>query len=116
MNANLSYPENNRWLVLQPKFQLYREMLAQGDCFFSCFFFLIFPRRNRRLQRVLITENFLCNEILFSAQVFVAISLILGDGVYNLIKIIYVTIKEMTTKRQSLPTVTEVTGRLIIKI
>ncbi|XP_057800489.1 probable metal-nicotianamine transporter YSL6 isoform X2 [Salvia miltiorrhiza] len=56
---------------------------------------------------------------LYGYKVFVAISLILGDGIYNLIKIIYVTIKEMSTKRQSLPTVTEVidsnTSKLLLE-
>ncbi|KAL1539896.1 putative metal-nicotianamine transporter ysl6 [Salvia divinorum] len=56
---------------------------------------------------------------LYGYKVFVAISLILGDGIYNLIKIIYVTIKEMTTKRQSLPTITEVidsnTSKLLLE-
>ncbi|KAK4392855.1 putative metal-nicotianamine transporter YSL6 [Sesamum angolense] len=44
-----------------------------------------------------------------TSKVFVAISLILGDGLYNLIKIISVTIKEICTKRQNLPLVKEVT-------
>ncbi|KAG6400681.1 hypothetical protein SASPL_137523 [Salvia splendens] len=56
---------------------------------------------------------------LYGYKVFVAISLILGDGIYNLIKIIYVTIKEMSTKRQSLPTITEVidsnTSKLLLE-
>lgn len=43
-----------------------------------------------------------------------AISLILGDGVYNLIKIITVSVKEICTKKHiNLPTMMEVTGRLI---
>ncbi|KAL0344152.1 UNVERIFIED_CONTAM: putative metal-nicotianamine transporter YSL6 [Sesamum angustifolium] len=46
---------------------------------------------------------------LYGYKVFVAISLILGDGLYNLIKIISVTIKEICTKRQNLPVVKEVT-------
>ncbi|KAL1547391.1 putative metal-nicotianamine transporter ysl6 [Salvia divinorum] len=56
---------------------------------------------------------------LYGYKVFVAISLILGDGIYNLIKIIYVTIKEMSTKRKSLPTITEVidsnTSKLLLE-
>ncbi|KAA3464181.1 putative metal-nicotianamine transporter YSL6 [Gossypium australe] len=44
-------------------------------------------------------------------KVFIAISLILGDGLYNLIKIIYITAKEMSnksTKQSKLPIVQEV--------
>lgn len=47
------------------------------------------------------------------SQVFIAIALILGDGLYNLIKIIYVTAKEMcnkSTKQSNLPIVNEVIG------
>ncbi|KAL7145898.1 hypothetical protein ABFS83_06G004800 [Erythranthe nasuta] len=46
---------------------------------------------------------------LYGYKVFIAISLILGDGLYNLIKIIAVTVKEVSTKRQSLPIIKEVT-------
>lgn len=48
------------------------------------------------------------------SQVFIAISLILGDGLYNLIKIIYITAKEMSnksTKQSKLPIVEEVIGK-----
>lgn len=47
-------------------------------------------------------------------QVFIAISLILGDGLYNLIKIIAITVKEICNKRTkqgSLPIVSEVLGK-----
>ena len=47
------------------------------------------------------------------SQVFIAIALILGDGLYNLIKIIYITAKEMcnkSTKQSKLPVVNEVIG------
>ncbi|KAK8937944.1 putative metal-nicotianamine transporter YSL6 [Platanthera guangdongensis] len=43
---------------------------------------------------------------LYGYKVFIAISLILGDGLYNLIKIIYVAVKELlnaSSKRNSLP-------------
>lgn len=47
---------------------------------------------------------------LYGYKVFVAISLILGDGVYNLIKIITVSVKEICTKKHiNLPTMMEVT-------
>ncbi|KAI0515497.1 hypothetical protein KFK09_008162 [Dendrobium nobile] len=36
---------------------------------------------------------------LYGYKVFIAISLILGDGLYNLVKIIYITIKEMLNAR-----------------
>ncbi|GFP98999.1 probable metal-nicotianamine transporter ysl4 [Phtheirospermum japonicum] len=48
---------------------------------------------------------------LYGYKVFIAISLILGDGLYNLVKIISVTIKEIctnATKHQNLPIVIEV--------
>ncbi|XP_022741762.1 probable metal-nicotianamine transporter YSL6 [Durio zibethinus] len=48
---------------------------------------------------------------LYGYKVFIAIALILGDGLYNLIKIIYITAKEMcnkSTKHSKLPTVNEV--------
>lgn len=44
-------------------------------------------------------------------QVFIAIALILGDGLYNLIKIIGITLKEIynnNSKQSNLPVVTEV--------
>lgn len=56
-NVNLSYPENIGCHLLQPKSQLYREMFALGASFSLCFY--IFRSKNRRLQRVLKTENFL---------------------------------------------------------
>lgn len=34
----------------------------------------------------------------FTLQVFIAISLILGDGIYNLVKIIAITVKEICNK------------------
>lgn len=46
-------------------------------------------------------------------QVFVAISLILGDGLYNLIKIIVVTVREICnsrTKQSKLPVFNELRG------
>ncbi|XP_051117104.1 probable metal-nicotianamine transporter YSL6 isoform X2 [Andrographis paniculata] len=46
---------------------------------------------------------------LYGYKVFIAISLILGDGLYNLIKIILVTIKEVCRNSQSLPTFNDVT-------
>jgi hypothetical protein len=36
---------------------------------------------------------------LFIVQVFISVSVILGDGLYNLIKIIYATIKEIMNAR-----------------
>ncbi|XWS40568.1 hypothetical protein CRYUN_Cryun17cG0006700 [Craigia yunnanensis] len=48
---------------------------------------------------------------LYGYKVFIAIALILGDGLYNLIKIIYITAKEMcnkSTKQSKLPVVNEV--------
>ncbi|KAL6509158.1 putative metal-nicotianamine transporter ysl6 [Orobanche gracilis] len=45
---------------------------------------------------------------LYGYKVFIAISLILGDGLYNLVKIISVTIKEICTKYQNLPIFIEV--------
>ncbi|XP_015570953.1 probable metal-nicotianamine transporter YSL6 isoform X1 [Ricinus communis] len=48
---------------------------------------------------------------LYGYKVFIAISLILGDGLYNLIKIIAITFKEMcnkSTKENHLPTVREI--------
>ncbi|XP_011000961.1 PREDICTED: probable metal-nicotianamine transporter YSL6 [Populus euphratica] len=47
---------------------------------------------------------------LYGYKVFIAIALILGDGLYNLIKIIIITIKEMCKKStmQNLPIVSEV--------
>ncbi|KAJ4974772.1 hypothetical protein NE237_007946 [Protea cynaroides] len=47
---------------------------------------------------------------LYGYKVFIAISLILGDGLYNLIKIITVTLKEMCGKspKQNLPIVSEI--------
>ena len=47
-------------------------------------------------------------------QVFVAISLILGDGLYNLIKIIAITFKEtckISTRQKDLPIFKEVLGK-----
>ncbi|KAK4603242.1 hypothetical protein RGQ29_011972 [Quercus rubra] len=49
----------------------------------------------------------------FGYKVFIAISLILGDGLYNLVKIIAITIKEIcnkSTKQSNLPVTTEVLG------
>ncbi|KAM7509276.1 hypothetical protein LguiA_019729 [Lonicera macranthoides] len=48
---------------------------------------------------------------LYGYKVFIAISLILGDGLYNLVKIIGVTVKELcnsSSKQKSLPVVTEI--------
>lgn len=48
-----------------------------------------------------------------SLQVFIAISLILGDGLYNLIKIISLTVKEIcnkSTTNSNLPLIKEATG------
>ncbi|KZV42066.1 hypothetical protein F511_18412 [Dorcoceras hygrometricum] len=44
---------------------------------------------------------------LYGYKVFIAISVILGDGLYNLIKIVSVTVKEICTKRENLPIVME---------
>ncbi|XP_022750460.1 probable metal-nicotianamine transporter YSL6 isoform X1 [Durio zibethinus] len=49
---------------------------------------------------------------LYGYKVFIAIALILGDGLYNLVKIIYITAKEMcnqSTKQSKLPIVNEIT-------
>ncbi|CAJ2669503.1 unnamed protein product [Trifolium pratense] len=48
---------------------------------------------------------------LYGYKVFISIALILGDGIYNLIKIILITVREMLktrSKQNSLPVVTEV--------
>ncbi|KAH9743419.1 putative metal-nicotianamine transporter YSL6 [Citrus sinensis] len=50
---------------------------------------------------------------LYGYKVFIAISLILGDGLYNLIKIITITVKEMwnrSTKDSKLPFVNDIQG------
>ncbi|KDP41791.1 hypothetical protein JCGZ_26809 [Jatropha curcas] len=50
---------------------------------------------------------------LYGYKVFISIALVLGDGLYNLIKIIAITIREMcnkSTKEVHLPTVREVQG------
>ncbi|KAJ6949228.1 hypothetical protein NC651_003282 [Populus alba x Populus x berolinensis] len=58
---------------------------------------------------------------LYGYKVFIAIALILGDGLYNLIKIIIITIKEMCNKStmQNLPIVSEVqdseTSKLLLE-
>ncbi|KAF9666209.1 hypothetical protein SADUNF_Sadunf16G0205600 [Salix dunnii] len=58
---------------------------------------------------------------LYGYKVFIAIALILGDGLYNLIKIVIITIKEMCKKStmQSLPIVREVqdseTSKLLLE-
>ncbi|XP_002512907.2 probable metal-nicotianamine transporter YSL6 isoform X2 [Ricinus communis] len=59
---------------------------------------------------------------LYGYKVFIAISLILGDGLYNLIKIIAITFKEMcnkSTKENHLPTVREIeddeTSKLLLE-
>lgn len=58
---------------------------------------------------------------LYGYKVFIAIALILGDGLYNLIKIIIITIKEMCSKStmQNLPIVREVqdseTSKLLLE-
>ncbi|KAB5520922.1 hypothetical protein DKX38_025241 [Salix brachista] len=58
---------------------------------------------------------------LYGYKVFIAIALILGDGLYNLIKIVIITIKEMCNKStmQNLPIVREVqdseTSRLLLE-
>jgi len=55
---------------------------------------------------------------IFSAfQVFISVSVILGDGLYNLIKIIYATIKEIMNaraKKGRLPLVQVQDGMLIL--
>lgn len=46
-------------------------------------------------------------------QVFISIAIILGDGIYNLVKIILITAREMwkaSSKQTSLPVVTENLG------
>lgn len=51
---------------------------------------------------------------LYGYKVFIAISLILGDGLYNLIKIIHITVKELlnaSSKRSSLPLTGSEDGR-----
>ncbi|KAI8020157.1 putative metal-nicotianamine transporter YSL6 [Camellia lanceoleosa] len=55
---------------------------------------------------------------LYGYKVFIAISLILGDGLYNLIKIITITIKELcnTPKQKNLPVVNEVSDSESSKI
>ncbi|KAG6716246.1 hypothetical protein I3843_04G036800 [Carya illinoinensis] len=48
---------------------------------------------------------------LYGYKVFIAISLILGDGIYNLIKIIVITVKEIcnkSTKQSNLPVTAEI--------
>ncbi|XP_020201803.1 probable metal-nicotianamine transporter YSL6 [Cajanus cajan] len=48
---------------------------------------------------------------LYGYKVFISIALILGDGIYNLVKIILITVREMwraSSKQNSLPVVTEV--------
>ncbi|TKY63039.1 metal-nicotianamine transporter YSL6 [Spatholobus suberectus] len=48
---------------------------------------------------------------LYGYKVFISIALILGDGIYNLIKIILITVREMwktSSKQNNLPVVTEV--------
>ncbi|KAG6656679.1 probable metal-nicotianamine transporter YSL6 isoform X1 [Carya illinoinensis] len=48
---------------------------------------------------------------LYGYKVFIAISLILGDGIYNLIKIIVITVKEIcnkSTKQSNLPVTVEI--------
>ncbi|CAJ1788490.1 unnamed protein product [Sphenostylis stenocarpa] len=48
---------------------------------------------------------------LYGYKVFISIALILGDGIYNLVKIILITVREMwkaSSKRNSLPVVTEI--------
>lgn len=59
---------------------------------------------------------------LYGYKVFIAISLILGDGLYNLIKIIAITVKEMwnkSTKDRKLPIVNEIddteTSKLLLE-
>jgi hypothetical protein len=39
------------------------------------------------------------NYLFLAVQVFISVSVILGDGLYNLIKIIYATIKEIMNER-----------------
>lgn len=53
-------------------------------------------------------------DIFIYLQVFIAISLILGDGLYNLVKIIAITIKELckiNMTQAHLPVVTEMLGK-----
>lgn len=53
-------------------------------------------------------------DIIIYLQVFIAISLILGDGLYNLVKIIALTIKDLfkiNTTKAHLPVVTEMLGK-----
>ncbi|CAK7328335.1 unnamed protein product [Dovyalis caffra] len=58
---------------------------------------------------------------LYGYKVFIAIALILGDGLYNLVKIIVITIKEMCNKstKQNLPILKEVqdseTSKLLLE-
>ncbi|KAH9743417.1 putative metal-nicotianamine transporter YSL6 [Citrus sinensis] len=61
-------------------------------------------------------------KVAFSLSVFIAISLILGDGLYNLIKIITITVKEMwnrSTKDSKLPFVNDIqdteTSKLLLE-
>lgn len=52
----------------------------------------------------------------FFLKVFISISLVLGDGLYNLIKIIVITTKEFCnkySKQKNLIVVTEVLGECI---
>ncbi|THG07628.1 hypothetical protein TEA_024200 [Camellia sinensis var. sinensis] len=50
---------------------------------------------------------------LYGYKVFISISLILGDGLYNLIKIIALTVREMcnSTEQKNLPIMNEVSGK-----
>ncbi|CAL5370290.1 unnamed protein product [Camellia sinensis] len=50
---------------------------------------------------------------LYGYKVFISISLILGDGLYNLIKIIALTVREMcnSTEQKNLPIINEVSGK-----
>lgn len=53
-------------------------------------------------------------DIIIYLQVFIAISLILGDGLYNLVKIIALTIMDLckiNTTHTHLPVVTEMLGK-----
>lgn len=53
----------------------------------------------------------------FVRQVFIAISLILGDGLYNLIKIVAITIREMLNKSSNigdLPVVADIHVMFVI--
>nr|XP_043617878.1 probable metal-nicotianamine transporter YSL6 [Erigeron canadensis] len=49
---------------------------------------------------------------LYGYKVFIAISLILGDGLYNLLKIVFISIKTIlnSTKQQDLPVIKELAG------